>query len=176
MMEWYDFWLQFAGILSHIFLHDVCLEFSQELVICSIYSSLEGWYEGLSLKKLCMEITQLAIALVGLCFLWLCLTKDTIGASYLTQGPKGLPFIGNALSVPTSMPWKAFRDWSAIYGMITKCNRTDESNPDLFWDRWCHASENTNQKHPRLELCSSCCRSLREAIGDLLQSTSYTNA
>ena len=84
------------------------------------------------MKKLCMEITQVAIALVGLCFLWLWLTKDTIRASSLPPGPKGLPFIGNALSVPTSMPWKVFRDWSAIYGMITKCNRTDECNHDFF--------------------------------------------
>ena len=52
------------------------------------------------------------------CFgvLWLLLRRDSTRTSSLPPGPKGLPIIGNALEIPSSMPWKTFRDWAATYG------------------------------------------------------------
>lgn len=38
----------------------------------------------------------------------------------LPPGPKGVPLLGNAFDIPTSMPWKAFRDLSAIYGAYNR--------------------------------------------------------
>ncbi|KAJ3929506.1 MAG: cytochrome P450 [Lentinula lateritia] len=35
-------------------------------------------------------------------------------------GPKGLPFIGNALAMPRIQEWKVFKEWSHIYGNIFK--------------------------------------------------------
>ena len=37
----------------------------------------------------------------------------------LPPGPRGLPFIGNALQVPTKMPWLKFTEWAAEYGGTT---------------------------------------------------------
>ena len=37
-------------------------------------------------------------------------------SSPLPPGPKPFPIIGNALDIPGSMPWKAFRDLSKKYG------------------------------------------------------------
>ena len=34
----------------------------------------------------------------------------------LPPGPKALPIIGNALDIPSSMPWKTFRELSKKYG------------------------------------------------------------
>jgi hypothetical protein len=34
----------------------------------------------------------------------------------LPPGPKGLPFIGNALDWPKEEAWKTFSDWSDTYG------------------------------------------------------------
>ena len=31
-------------------------------------------------------------------------------------GPKGYPIIGNSLEIPLDEPWKAFSDWSKVYG------------------------------------------------------------
>ncbi|KIK53616.1 hypothetical protein GYMLUDRAFT_250204 [Collybiopsis luxurians FD-317 M1] len=35
-------------------------------------------------------------------------------------GPKGLPFIGNALRMPRVMEWRVFKEWASIYGNIFK--------------------------------------------------------
>ena len=35
----------------------------------------------------------------------------------LPPGPKGYPFIGNLLQMPSTTPWKTFDEWSKIYGM-----------------------------------------------------------
>ncbi|KAF8882087.1 cytochrome P450 [Infundibulicybe gibba] len=40
----------------------------------------------------------------------------------LPPGPKGLPIIGNLLSMPTVKPWLAFSKWSKIYGDIMYLN------------------------------------------------------
>ncbi|KAF8874760.1 cytochrome P450 [Infundibulicybe gibba] len=40
----------------------------------------------------------------------------------LPPGPKGLPIIGNLLSMPTVRPWLVFSKWSKIYGDIMYLN------------------------------------------------------
>lgn len=67
-----------------------------------------------------MEPVQLTVALACSCFLWLWLRRDSISSLSLPPGPRGLPIIGNALRIPSSMPWKVFRDWSLIYGIATR--------------------------------------------------------
>ncbi|KAH9059342.1 cytochrome P450 [Lactarius vividus] len=34
-------------------------------------------------------------------------------------GPRGLPFIGNALDIPPSHPWETFHDWGKKWGALT---------------------------------------------------------
>ncbi|KAI9449499.1 cytochrome P450 [Lactarius psammicola] len=37
----------------------------------------------------------------------------------LPPGPRGLPFIGNALNMPSSCPWETFSDWGKRWGAMT---------------------------------------------------------
>lgn len=37
----------------------------------------------------------------------------------LPPGPRGLPFIGNALDMPSSYPWETFSDWGKKWGAMT---------------------------------------------------------
>ncbi|KAI9447305.1 cytochrome P450 [Lactarius psammicola] len=37
----------------------------------------------------------------------------------LPPGPRGLPFIGNALDMPSSCPWETFGDWGKKWGAMT---------------------------------------------------------
>ncbi|KAK7678433.1 hypothetical protein QCA50_018493 [Cerrena zonata] len=36
----------------------------------------------------------------------------------LPPGPKGYPIIGNLLQMPSTTPWKTFREWSKLYGDV----------------------------------------------------------
>jgi len=39
----------------------------------------------------------------------------------LPPGPRGLPFIGNALDMPSSYPWETFSDWGKKWGKYYIC-------------------------------------------------------
>ncbi|KAH6916318.1 O-methylsterigmatocystin oxidoreductase [Coprinopsis sp. MPI-PUGE-AT-0042] len=36
----------------------------------------------------------------------------------LPPGPRGLPFIGNVLQIPTQEPWKVYKEWTKQYGDV----------------------------------------------------------
>ena len=66
-----------------------------------------------------MDPIQFIIASSCLCLLGLWLKRVGTRPLPFPPGPKGLPIIGHALDIPSFMPWKTFREWSAMYGKNT---------------------------------------------------------
>ncbi|CAL1710835.1 unnamed protein product [Somion occarium] len=60
----------------------------------------------------CLTLCALPFAF----FLWL--RRSVKGRLPLPPGPKGYPFIGNMLDMPTVTPWKVFQEWCKVYGDV----------------------------------------------------------
>ncbi|KAK7687641.1 hypothetical protein QCA50_008856 [Cerrena zonata] len=54
--------------------------------------------------------------LLLLLFQWL--KRRPLHSLPLPPGPKGVPVLGNMFDIPSSMPWKQFREWSNSYGDV----------------------------------------------------------
>lgn len=60
-----------------------------------------------------VNVVYLLLACVILGFV-VALRRSRSGSA--PPGPPGLPFIGNLLDLPTSLPWITFAQWSARWG------------------------------------------------------------
>ena len=66
-----------------------------------------------------MDTTVICIAgifLVWPLYYWL-RARSTYRPQPLPPGPPGLPIVGNAFDIPSSMPWKTFQELSKKYGI-----------------------------------------------------------
>lgn len=71
--------------------------------------------------------------LISLFTLFLYLLRATVHRRKfhrLPPGPKGLPFVGNALQIPSEHPQHVFHAWAKTYGMLA----TDSSQPMFLTD------------------------------------------
>ncbi|KAK7676908.1 hypothetical protein QCA50_020164 [Cerrena zonata] len=70
---------------------------------------------------------ELILAFPVLCFSvlllqWLRRVLNARSRLPLPPGPRGYPLIGNLLDIPKVMPWKAFGEWSKVYGDVLYLN------------------------------------------------------
>ncbi|KAK0234231.1 cytochrome P450 [Armillaria fumosa] len=62
---------------------------------------------------------DISIAFVGLILAWYLFRKTRRSTAPLPPGPRGLPFIGNLLDMPSEKEWLTFAKWGEKYGDIT---------------------------------------------------------
>ncbi len=64
-----------------------------------------------------LVILDIAIALTGLVFVWrLCRIRSRDPP--FPPGPRGIPFLGNLLDMPSEKEWLTFAEWGEKYGML----------------------------------------------------------
>ncbi|KAK0501166.1 cytochrome P450 [Armillaria luteobubalina] len=62
---------------------------------------------------------DISIAFVGLILAWYLFRKSSRSTAPFPPGPRGLPFIGNLLDMPSEKEWLTFAEWGGKYGDIT---------------------------------------------------------
>ncbi len=73
----------------------------------------------------------IAISLFSLAFAYR-LLFTTRGSAPFPPGPKGLPFIGNILDMPSEKEWHTFTRWGEKYGTVTRSLFSYSHTHDVF--------------------------------------------
>lgn len=114
-------------------------------------------------------LTSLLCVLFGLVVIFALVSRKNSRLLY-PPGPPPKPFIGNALDIPTDMPWVKYLEWSKRLGsMFPSCTQRLKYLTVSF--RRHHPHDSVGQAHCRFKQVGRHNRAHGEAFGYIQQSS-----